>query len=63
MIIDVSFLPGTGLREALEEAKSKAELWNVTGIRFNFNEWEWMITKETDIDVAISNFDRRKITG
>lgn len=37
MCIDVEFLAGTDIIEAVEEAKQKARQWNVAYVKFDFN--------------------------
>ena len=53
MEIVVKFLPGTDLKEALYEAKTKAVLWNVAYISFEFNDVEFSIGSNADIDDVI----------
>lgn len=37
MEIEVSFLAGTAISDAIEEAKQKAAMWDVAYVTFKFN--------------------------
>jgi len=43
MCVNVEFLAGTDITQAIEEAKQKARQWNVAYVRFDFNETKFSI--------------------
>jgi len=56
MIIHVEFLPGTDVRDAIEEAKEKAAQLDVVYVAFKFNEASFSIGRNADIEAAIKEY-------
>jgi hypothetical protein len=48
MIVSVSFLVGTNLLEAIEEAKYKCILWDLAYVEFKFNGVDVSISQNCD---------------
>jgi len=57
MSLKVEFLAGTGIREAVVEAKQKALEFDVAYICFNFNGVNFSIGRGADIDRVITSWD------
>lgn len=56
MMIEVTFLAGTDIIQALAEAKEKARLWKVAYVTFNFNETCFFIGPTADLKTARKEF-------
>lgn len=56
MYIRVEFLVGTTLENAVQEAKYKAEKWDVALIKFNFNGVEFSIGRNADVCEVLEQF-------
>lgn len=56
MEIQVSFLVGTDITDAIKEAKHKALIWNVAYVKFEFNQTQFSIGPYADIDKAIKSW-------
>lgn len=54
--IQVSFLAGTEIRQAITEAKEKAHYWRVCYVTFNFNTVNFSIGSTANIDKAVEKF-------
>jgi predicted Fe-Mo cluster-binding NifX family protein len=57
MIINVEFLAGTRLEEAIEEAINKARIFDVAYICFNWNGVDFSIGRNADIQDALKMFE------
>lgn len=57
MTIDVDFLAGTSIEEAIKEAKHKALQWDVAYVCFNFNGVSMSIGKNADVQEAVEEWD------
>lgn len=57
MNIEVEFLAGTSLKDALEEAKQKAEKWDVCYVCFKFNNVGFSIGRNADTYEAYQEWD------
>jgi hypothetical protein len=57
MILIVEFLAGTDLKDALQDAKEKAKLFDVALICFDFNGINFCVSKMTDIEEKISMYN------
>jgi len=55
MCVDVEFLAGTSIGDAISEAKYKCFLWGVAYVKFNFNGVSVVFRK-----IAISTRQQRK---
>ena len=49
MMINVVFLPGTSIDDAIIEAKQKAKKWDVAYVCFKFNGKDFSIGRNVDI--------------
>jgi len=58
MSIKVSFTAGVSLREALAEAKEKAEKLGVAFIEFSFNGAFFAVSPQADIERGIEEFEK-----
>ena len=56
MEIEVSFMAGTGLRSAIQDAKNKAVMWDLAYVKFNFNGWKFSIGKNCDVEESIDQW-------
>lgn len=56
MQITVSFLAGTDIKDAITEAKSKAIMWDVAYVCFDFNGVSINIRQDADVDKTIEKF-------
>ena len=54
--IDVEFLAGTDITQAIEEAKQKARQWDVAYVKFKFNSVHMSIGQQADIAKAVKSF-------
>ena len=54
--LEVSFLAGTDIRAAIEEAKIKALEWDVAYVTFKFNGVSVSIQRGTDVEKAVVQF-------
>jgi hypothetical protein len=63
MSITVEFLAGTDIRDAVTEAKQKAQEWDVAYVCFTFNGAALSIGRYADIDAAVRDWseDRKAI--
>ncbi|MNR37504.1 hypothetical protein D3C85_1555260 [compost metagenome] len=55
-IINVEFLAGTDIEEAVKEAKQKAFFWDVAYVCFKFNGVNMSIKQNTDVEKAVHQF-------
>ena len=56
MSVNVEFLCGTDVKEAIQEAKLKASLWNVAYICFKFNGKSFSVSRNADVDELTEDF-------
>jgi len=56
MELTVEFLAGTGLEDAIIEAKDKARLLNVAYIKFSFNGVEFAVGGNADIKKTLDQY-------
>jgi hypothetical protein len=56
MTIKVEFLAGTDIKEAITEAKRKADLWQVAYIIFDFNGTSFSIGPNADIETVLEHW-------
>lgn len=56
MTIEVEFLAGTPLEEAVKEAKEKAKLWQVAFVKFNFNGVPFSISENASVSKCILDY-------
>ncbi len=56
MELNVNFLAGTDIKQAVQEAKQKAEQLNVAYICFKFNGVSFSIGRNADIDEVLDNW-------
>jgi hypothetical protein len=56
MIIDVKFLPGTTIENALREAKEMANKLDVAYIKFKFNDTSISIGRNADLEKALLEY-------
>ena len=56
MQITVSFLAGTDIKDAIIEAKSKAIMWNVAYVCFDFNTIRVSVRQNADVEEAVEKF-------
>jgi len=54
--IDVEFLAGASIEQAVIEAKDKAAAWKVAYVKFDFNGVKMSIRENTSVDKAVDNF-------
>lgn len=54
--VKVEFFAGTTIREAVTEAKLKAEFWEVAFVEFDFNGKSYSISANADIEKVLSDF-------
>ena len=57
MSVNVEFLWGTDIKEAIQEAKLKASLWNVAYVTFSFNGMGCSISHKADVDSLVEKWD------
>lgn len=62
IFVKVEFLPGTRFEDAVNEAKSKAALWDVCSVLFDFNGISISIKRDADIDSAVEQY-HQAMTG
>lgn len=56
MSVHVEFLCGTDIKEAIQEAKLKASLWNVAYVCFKFNGKSFSVSRNADVDEMVEDF-------
>lgn len=56
MTIKVEFLAGTEVKEAVIEAKQKAELWRVAYVTFDFNGASFSIGANADVEEVVAEW-------
>ena len=54
----VSLLAGTDIREAVEEAKEKALVWDVAYVSFDFNGVKMSISGRAGVEKAVEDFHK-----
>lgn len=59
MIMEVEFLAGTSVLDAVNEAKIKAIAFDLAYVEFKFNGVEMLISQNANVDKAIDEFSRR----
>lgn len=59
MTIDVEFLAGTEVSQAITEAKQKALQWDVSYVCFKFNGTSFSIGRNADVSEVIKDWDNR----
>ena len=59
MCIEVSFLVGTNIEDAVLEAKNKAEQWDVSYVKFKFNGTQFSIGRNADVGQAVKDYETR----
>jgi len=60
MSMEVEFLPGTRIEDAVEEAKDKAKKLNMAYICFNFNGAKFSIGRNADVDKVVEEWEKTK---
>jgi len=60
MCFEVSFLAGTDIREALREAKEKAEKFGVSYIKFSFNSTKFSVSRKADLNEMLNKFHEKE---
>ncbi len=55
--IDVEFLAGTSINQAISEAKQKAIQWDVAYVCFSFNGVSMSVGQNADVDEGISQWE------
>lgn len=60
--IEVEFLAGTDIKEAVQEAKEKANAWNISYVRFSFNGTPFSVGKNADIDKTVEEWNDKKFS-
>ena len=58
MTVKVSFLAGVSLREALAEAKEKAEQLGIAYVEFYFNGVRFAVSPQADIEKGVRESSR-----
>jgi len=58
MEIEVKFMAGTEIREAVEEARYKAAVWGVAYVCFDFNGTKFSIGRNCNVVDAINEFTK-----
>ena len=56
MTIQVEFIPGTSIEDAITEAKEKAKLLNIAYVKFNFNGIKFCIGKNANVAEAVQDY-------
>jgi len=56
--IEVDFLAGTDLKDAITEAKQKACFWDVAYVTFSFNGTRFSVSQRADVDKLVSEYDK-----
>lgn len=56
MSVNVEFLCGTDVKEAIQEAKLKASLWDVAYVCFKFNGKSFSVSCNADVDEMVEDF-------
>ena len=56
MSVHVKFLCGTDVKEAIQEAKLKASLWDVAYVCFKFNGKSFSVSRNADVDEMLTEF-------
>jgi nitrogenase molybdenum-iron protein alpha/beta subunit len=59
MCVPVEFLAGTDIKQAIREAKEKAQLWNVAYVTFDFNGTSFSIGQNADILHVVSKYHEK----
>ena len=59
--IDVEFLVGTGIEDAIKEAKSRAFFWGVAYVRFSFNQRYLSIGGDADVEDTVYQYHNSKL--
>jgi hypothetical protein len=59
--IEVSFLAGTDVVEAINEAKSLAKKLDVCYVSFNFNNTKFSVGRNADVDKLIAEFNHDRV--
>lgn len=54
--IEVEFLAGTSIEQAIQEAKEKAIFWDVAYVEFNFNGVRISVRQNTDVEKTVKKF-------
>lgn len=54
--INVEFLAGTSIEQAVIEAKDKAILWQVSYVKFDFNGVKMFVRSGADLTEAVDKF-------
>jgi len=57
IVVSVEFLAGTDVKEAVLEAKRKAEEWDVAYVKFNFNGASFSIGRNADVYEAVKEYE------
>lgn len=60
MTINIDFLAGTQIHEAVAEAKLKAALFDVAYVQFKFNGKEFSIGRNVDVAAAVEDYQKGK---
>lgn len=55
--IKVEFLAGTEIKDAVTEAKQKAELWQVAYVEFDFNSTNFCIGSNADVEDVVAEWE------
>lgn len=57
--IDIEFLQGTDLKDAVEEAKAKALMWDVAYVQFSFNGYAFAIGRNADVLRVLEKYESK----
>lgn len=58
MELRVNFLAGTDIATAIEEAKSKAKMWNLAYVKFSFNGIEIAVSQDSDVKEGVKKYQQ-----
>lgn len=57
--IELDFLAGTSIKDAVTEAKQKARMFDVAYVKFNFNGVRMSIGRDADVKQAAKDFRKQ----
>lgn len=63
MSVHVEFLCGTDIKEAIQEAKLKASLWDVAYVCFKFNGTRFSVSSRADVDKMVNEYGEYEVTS
>lgn len=47
--LNIEFMPGTDIQDAIQEAKEKALAWDAAYICFKFNGWHFSVSRNANV--------------